>query len=120
MVLSPDYLKSQFASPEWAAAFADDPQGLKRKLVPVYSSGVPTFRTIELGCAYLSGGGRRERRSETAPRRYQLEACQTVPKALISGIFNWAIDKILSWASHRGWHEPSTICSEPEAVSDRS
>ena len=35
MVLSPDYLKSQFASPEWAAAFAEDPQGLKRKLVPI-------------------------------------------------------------------------------------
>ena len=27
MVLSPDYLKSQFASPEWAAAFAQDPRG---------------------------------------------------------------------------------------------
>lgn len=35
MVLSPDYLKSQFASPEWAAAFAQDPQALERKLVPV-------------------------------------------------------------------------------------
>jgi hypothetical protein len=35
MVLSPDYLKSQFASSEWAAAFAGDPEGLKRKLVPV-------------------------------------------------------------------------------------
>jgi len=35
MVLSPDYMKSQFASPEWAAAFAQDPQSLKRKLVPV-------------------------------------------------------------------------------------
>jgi hypothetical protein len=35
MLLSPDYLKSQFASPEWAAALAQDPQGLKRKLVPV-------------------------------------------------------------------------------------
>ncbi|UPK26562.1 toll/interleukin-1 receptor domain-containing protein [Bradyrhizobium sp. 195] len=35
MVSSPDYLKSQFASPEWATAFAQDPQGLKRKLVPV-------------------------------------------------------------------------------------
>src|SRR5665213_1650532 len=35
MVLSPDYLKSQFAAPEWAAAFSHDPQGLKRKLVPV-------------------------------------------------------------------------------------
>jgi hypothetical protein len=35
MVLSPDYMKSQFAKPEWAAAFANDPQGLKRKLLPV-------------------------------------------------------------------------------------
>ncbi len=35
MVLSPDYLKSQFASPEWAAAFSADPQGLNLKLVPV-------------------------------------------------------------------------------------
>lgn len=35
MVLSPDYLSSQFASSEWAAAFSTDPQGLKRKLVPV-------------------------------------------------------------------------------------
>lgn len=35
MVLSPDYLKSQFASSEWAAAFAKDPQGLERKLVPI-------------------------------------------------------------------------------------
>ncbi len=35
MVLSLDYLNPQFASPEWAAAFAQDSQGLKRKLVPV-------------------------------------------------------------------------------------
>jgi hypothetical protein len=34
-VLSPDYLKSQFGAPEWAAAFAGDPQGFKRRLVPV-------------------------------------------------------------------------------------
>ena len=35
MVLSPDYLKSQFSSSEWSAAFAQDPQGLSRKLLPV-------------------------------------------------------------------------------------
>ncbi len=35
MVLSPDYMKSQFASPEWAAAFAADPQGLRRALIPI-------------------------------------------------------------------------------------
>jgi TIR domain len=34
-VLSPDYLTSRFAAPEWAAAFAADPDGLKRRLVPV-------------------------------------------------------------------------------------
>lgn len=34
-VLSPAYLKSTFAAPEWAAAFANDPEGLKRSLVPV-------------------------------------------------------------------------------------
>ncbi|MFZ0244532.1 toll/interleukin-1 receptor domain-containing protein [Candidatus Binatus sp.] len=34
-VLSPDFLKSGFAAPEWAAAFANDPTGLKRSLVPV-------------------------------------------------------------------------------------
>jgi hypothetical protein len=35
LVLSPDYMKSQFAAPEWATAFAQDPQGLERRLVPV-------------------------------------------------------------------------------------
>src|SRR5207248_1195254 len=34
-VLSPDYLKSHFAASEWAAAFATDPEGLKRRLLPV-------------------------------------------------------------------------------------
>jgi hypothetical protein len=34
-VLSPDYLTSRFAAPEWAAAFAADPEGLKRRLAPV-------------------------------------------------------------------------------------
>ncbi len=34
-VLSPDYLRSTYAKPEWTAAFAQDPEGMKRKLVPV-------------------------------------------------------------------------------------
>lgn len=34
-ILSPDYLASKFTAPEWAAAFADDPTGELRKLVPV-------------------------------------------------------------------------------------
>jgi tetratricopeptide (TPR) repeat protein len=34
-VLSPDYLTSKFTQSEWAAAFAQDPMGKKRKLLPV-------------------------------------------------------------------------------------
>ena len=34
-ILSPDYLGSRFGSAEWAAAFASDPEGIRRKLVPV-------------------------------------------------------------------------------------
>jgi TIR domain len=34
-VLSPAYLKSAFAAPEWAARFAEDPKGSGRSLVPV-------------------------------------------------------------------------------------
>jgi hypothetical protein len=34
-VLSPDWLASVFTQPEWAAAFALDPTGVDRKLIPV-------------------------------------------------------------------------------------
>nr|MDQ5824493.1 toll/interleukin-1 receptor domain-containing protein [Chloroflexota bacterium] len=34
-VLSPDYVSARFPHPEWAAAFAQDPTGSKRTLVPV-------------------------------------------------------------------------------------
>lgn len=34
-ILSPNYLNSLYAKPEWAAALAEDPTGAKRKLVPV-------------------------------------------------------------------------------------
>jgi hypothetical protein len=34
-VLSPDYVASCFTQPEWAAAFAQDPKGEKRILIPV-------------------------------------------------------------------------------------
>jgi hypothetical protein len=34
-VVSPDYLGAAFPQPEWGAAFASDPEGLKRKLIPV-------------------------------------------------------------------------------------
>ena len=34
-VLSPEYLASEFTQPEWAAAFAKDPTGKQRALLPV-------------------------------------------------------------------------------------
>jgi hypothetical protein len=34
-VLSPDYLGSEFVKPEWAAAFAQDPSGVQRLVVPI-------------------------------------------------------------------------------------
>ncbi|MDO9311075.1 MAG: toll/interleukin-1 receptor domain-containing protein, partial [Nitrosomonas sp.] len=34
-VLSPDYLQAKFTAPEWAAAFAQDPMGEQRLLIPV-------------------------------------------------------------------------------------
>jgi hypothetical protein len=40
-VLSPDYLTSRFAAPEWAAGFAADPDGLKQRLMPVRVRACP-------------------------------------------------------------------------------
>jgi hypothetical protein len=34
-IVSPDYLNSRFGAAEWAAAFAGDPEGLKRRLLPI-------------------------------------------------------------------------------------
>src|SRR5213592_4708698 len=34
-VLSPNYLAASFTQPEWGSAFAGDPTGVKRKVVPV-------------------------------------------------------------------------------------
>jgi hypothetical protein len=42
-VLSPDYPKSKFGNAEWTAAFAEDPEGFIRRLVPV--SGCASVRS---------------------------------------------------------------------------
>ncbi len=34
-VISPSYLAATYTAPEWAAALAEDPQGTKRRLIPV-------------------------------------------------------------------------------------
>src|SRR5262249_45119901 len=40
-VLSEAYLKSAYIQPEWAAAFAQDPTGKKRQLIPVRVAECP-------------------------------------------------------------------------------
>jgi hypothetical protein len=40
-ILSPNYLSSQFAEAEWAAAFAEDPVGHNRALIPIRIAPTP-------------------------------------------------------------------------------
>ena len=35
LVLLEDYLNAEFTQPEWAAASADDPRNLERKIIPI-------------------------------------------------------------------------------------
>jgi len=35
LIMSPNYLGSQYAQAEWATGFSDDPMGIKKKLIPV-------------------------------------------------------------------------------------
>ena len=54
-VLSETYLKSEYTQPEWAAAFAQDPTGKKRKLIPVRVAecaltGLKSRRRQRRGC----------------------------------------------------------------------
>ena len=56
-VLSPDYLNSEFAQTEWAAAFAQDPSGKERKLLPVRVRQVDvrgsSLSSLQIGRAHV-------------------------------------------------------------------
>ncbi len=81
-VLSPDYLTSLFAAPEWAAAFAQDPTGEKGLLLPVRvrecepKGLLPQIVYIDLvgaeeaeaGERLLNGANRGRAKPSTAPR----------------------------------------------------
>lgn len=47
VVLSPNFVTSQFTRPEWAAAFAKDPTGAQRKIVPVLVAPTDTSGLLE-------------------------------------------------------------------------
>ena len=51
-VLSPNYLSSKFAQAEWAAAFARDPTGEKRILLPVRVADV-TLTSLDATIVYI-------------------------------------------------------------------
>jgi hypothetical protein len=64
-VLSEHYLKAEFTQSEWAAAFARDPTGKNRKLIPVRVDKChlpPVLSEI----IYIDLGGRAEQDAERA------------------------------------------------------
>ena len=63
MVLSPDYLKSQFASSEWAAAFAQDPMGLNASWCRLWCGLVASW-IVDAPCAYCLDGEDEVRKRE--------------------------------------------------------
>jgi hypothetical protein len=81
-VLSPDYLAALYTQPEWAAAFAQDPSGTQRRLLPVRVRAcalrgllrpLVAIDLVELdeeraGAALLSGVGRERTKPPTPPR----------------------------------------------------
>ena len=56
-VLSDNYINSNFAQPEWAAAFADDPTGFSRKLIPIRISECDLKGTLLAQIVYIDLAG---------------------------------------------------------------
>jgi hypothetical protein len=63
IVLSKAYVRSGFANSEWAAGFADDPVGAKRRLLPVRVGDAPSHPLLKpLVHAVLAGASEAEAR----------------------------------------------------------
>jgi hypothetical protein len=63
-VLSKDYLEALYTQPEWAAAFAKDPTGKERKLIPVRVAACSlTGMLSQIICIDLVGLGEQGRRA---------------------------------------------------------
>ncbi|XGW00851.1 MAG: tetratricopeptide repeat protein (plasmid) [Leptolyngbya sp. BL-A-14] len=71
-VLSENYLNAQFTQPEWAAAFAQDPNGEKRSLIPI-RVGECTLSGLWAPIVYVDVVGV----EETAAQNLVLQAVQT-------------------------------------------
>ena len=87
-ILSLDYLKSTFAAPEWAAAFAQDPEGMKRSLIPVRVRDYPLegmLRTIvHIDLIGLDEAGARKRLLDgVSAKRGKPERAPSFPGAAV-------------------------------------
>lgn len=88
-VLSESYLKSSFTQPEWAAAFADDPQSLERKLIPMRVKPCKPEGMLRPICYVdlvgLSEAEAKERLLESMRERAKPEQKPAFPETVISG-----------------------------------
>jgi hypothetical protein len=53
VILSENYLKSTYTQPEWAAAFAKDPTGIDKTLIPIRVSACDTTGTLLAQIVYV-------------------------------------------------------------------
>jgi len=75
-VLSPDFLKSPFTMPEWAAAFATDPSARKVKLLPVRVRDCDPSGHPAAGYLHRRRRAVRARRSSGTARGCDAQACK--------------------------------------------
>src|SRR5271165_2885092 len=85
-VLSEAYLKSAYTQPEWAAAFAQDPTGKKRKLIPVRvaACSLAGMLTPILHIDLIGLGEPAAKASPRSHRRFQANARNLPSQALLS------------------------------------
>jgi hypothetical protein len=119
IVLSPDFLASQYAAPEWAAAFAQDPTGAQGRLLPVrvrecqpagllaqivYVDLVGLKTGQEARDRLLQGASRARAKPHDEPDMPPLEVA-TLPPASIAEEPPWppALDVASSVAGHVFW-----------------
>ncbi|BFG80359.1 hypothetical protein PTKU46_83930 [Paraburkholderia terrae] len=106
MVLSPDYLKSQFTSPEWASAFGRDPQGREMKLLPlmVRDCQPPGLLTTIVQIRIVGMG-------EGSARKALLDGInQKRAKPSVRPPFPGAVVQV----PHKDFPGPSTVATKPD------
>ena len=119
MVLSPDYLKSQFASPEWAAAFAQDPQGLKRKLVPVMVRQCQPPGLLS-SVVHISLVGEDESAAQgLLLNGLNAKRAKPAQRPSFPGAGAGRPHKAFPGPASPEWRGPRTLCSQLKAVADR-